>query len=65
MRFRVKIPEKQKKANVEEKITHVKAEPAGRKKHVQNAGALFSLPVEKVAEKKVQKGKSHGNEKIK
>lgn len=50
MKLRAKIPEKQKKANVEEKITHVQ-------QHVQNTGALISLPVEKVAEKKVTEKK--------
>lgn len=56
MKLRVKIPEKQKKVNVAEKLNHAKVD--SRKKHVPNAGALISLPVEKAVEKKVQKGES-------
>lgn len=62
MKLRVKIPEKQKEADLVEKISHVKVD--GRKKHVQNATALVSLPVEKVTEKKVQKGNSSGKRNV-
>lgn len=57
MKLRVKIPEKQKQSNSVEKNGHANAD--GCKKHVQNQGALISLPVEKVIERKVQKGESH------
>lgn len=62
MKLRVKIPEKQKKAIVEEKISHVKVD--GRKKHVQSQGALISLPMERVVEKKAQKGESKSKENV-
>lgn len=56
MKLRVKVPEKQKQTKAEKKSEgHVKVDD--RKKHVQNQGALISLPVEKmVVEKKAQKG---------
>lgn len=67
MKLRVTIPVEQKKLDVEEKISHVKVD--GRKKHAQNQGALISLPVEKVVEKKSmetkQKGESNSKEDIK
>lgn len=56
MKLRVKVPEQQDQTNAEEKSSQAKVN--GRKKHAQNQGALISLPVEKVTEKKTQKGES-------
>lgn len=54
MKLRVKISEQQKQTDTAEEKCHVNAD--SRKKHVQNKGKLISLPVEKVMEKKIQKG---------
>lgn len=65
MKLRVKLPEvvSKKQTNAEEKSSHVKVN--GRKKHVQNQGTLISLPVEKVMEKKTQKGKPNSKRRMK
>ena len=55
MSLRVKIPEQKKQADTKTTIADVNVD--ARKKHVKNQGALISLPVEKVMEKKTQKGK--------
>lgn len=54
MKLRIKVPEQQKRTNVEEQSSQVKVN--GQKKHVQNPDALISLPVGKMMEKKTQKG---------
>lgn len=61
MKSRVKIPEQQNQANAEEMASYVKVN--GRKKLVHNQGALISLPVEKVMEKKTQKGEPNSKKK--
>lgn len=54
MKLRAKILEKPKQTMPEKKKKSVKVDD--RKKHVPNQDAVIALPVEKVVEKKAQKG---------